>query len=495
MNNDVPVALKNGALPELAGRITTPLYDRSKTKPRILHLGVGGFHRAHMACYTHRLLQEAKSDWAINGVGLTKHDKKMAETMEAQDGLYTLIARGADSEDAAVIGSITDYFFSPGGSGELCDRAAKEDYRIVSLTVTENGYHYKGDNRDLDFEDPSIARDLKNPEDPESAIGMIFRIAQLRLGAGKKLPTFLSCDNLPHNGATLRKLVLQYGREVDPETTTVLEKEGRFPNCMVDRITPGTTDKERDYVAKTWGIEDRWPVVCEDFIQWFIEDDFSDGRPPWEEVGAAMVPDVTPYELMKIRLLNGSHSALSYISYLLGYRHVDDAMADAEVRSFVSRYMREIEPAVGEVPGVDLRQYQEKLVERFSNPAIRDQVLRLCEDGSRKIPNMMLEPMAELLSEGSSVGHGAFAIAAWIRFLQGVDENGESIPIKDPNSERLQAAAKQCEEDVSPFIGLDFVFPARLRQNSQFSREVLTWFLSLKHEGARQTIRAFLDKA
>jgi mannitol 2-dehydrogenase len=204
---------------------------------------------------------------------------------------------------------------------------------------------------------------------------------------------------------------------------------------------------------------------------------------------------VTPYELMKIRLLNGSHSALSYISYLLGYRHVDDAMADSEVRRFVERYMREIEPAVGEVPGVDLREYQEKLVERFSNPAIRDQVLRLCEDGSRKIPNMMLEPMAELLSGGSSVSHGAFAIAAWIRFLQGVDDNGEAIPIKDPNGERLQSAAKECEEDISPFIGLEFVFPARLRQNTQFSREVLTWFLSLKNEGARQAIRAFLEKS
>lgn len=493
MGDTAPVPLNADSLPEIGRALPVPTYDRDATKARILHIGVGGFHRAHMAYYTHELLQAGKSDWSIHGVGLTEHDKPMAETMRSQDGLYTLVARSAEEEYPAVIGSITNYHFSPGGSRELCELAAGEDYRIISLTVTENGYHYKGDERDLDFDDPSIQHDLSDPENPQSALGFIFRVAQLRLANGKKLPTFLSCDNLPHNGSTLRKLVLQYGRQVDPETAATLEKEGCFPNCMVDRITPGTTDKDRAYVRETLGIEDRWPVVCEEFIQWFIEDKFSDGRPPWEEAGAALVPDVTPYELMKIRLLNGSHSALSYISYLLGYRHVDDAMADEQVRSFVERYMREIEPAVGEVPGVDLREYQKKLVERFSNPAIRDQVLRLCEDGSRKIPNMMLEPMAELLAGGSSVSHGAFAIAAWIRFLQGLDEEGESIPIKDPNGEKVQEAARKCEEDVSPFINLDFIFPARLRENSQFKEEVLSWFRRLKEEGARRTIGAVLE--
>ena len=493
MEQGQSVPLNSDSLSQISRTVPVPRYDRNATKARILHLGVGGFHRAHMAYYTHELLQAGKSDWSINGVGLTEHDRPMAETLKAQEGLYTLIARSAESEEPAVIGSITNYHFSPAGSRDLCRRAADEDYRIISLTVTENGYHYKGDERDLDFDDPVIAQDVSDPENPQSAVGFIFRVAQLRLASGRKLPTFLSCDNLPHNGSTLRKLVLQYGGRVDPETAATLEKEGCFPNCMVDRITPGTTDKERAYVRETLGIEDRWPVVCEDFIQWFIEENFSDGRPPWEEVGAALVPDVTPYELMKIRLLNGSHSALSYISYLLGYRHVDDAMADEEVRAFVERYMREIEPAVGEVPGVDLREYQKKLVERFSNPAIRDQVLRLCEDGSRKIPNMMLEPMAELLSSGTSVTHGAFAIAAWIRFLQGSDEEGQTIPIKDPNAQIVQEAARQCEDDVSPFINLDFVFPGRLRENSQFKEEVLSWFRRLRDEGARRSIHGILE--
>lgn len=491
MNNS-PLTEKN--LPQINGRVKTPNYDRSATQPGILHIGVGGFHRAHMAYYTDELLRAGKDNWSINGVGLTERDATMAETMRAQDGLYTLLVRSAEAEEPRVIGSITDYLHYPHGAGELCRKVAEGEYRIISMTVTESGYHYTGDERDLDFEDPAILADLEEPDNPRTSIGFLFRVAQLRIQEGRSLPTFLSCDNIPHNGSVLRKLVLQYAERADRETAEILKKQGRFPNSMVDRITPGTEDKDRDYLRREYGIEDRWPVVCEDFIQWFVEDKFSDGRPAWEAVGAVMVPDVTPYERMKIRLLNGSHSALAYISYLLGFRNVDVAMADPQVNRFVAAYMKEIEPTVGTVPGVSLEEYEKKLVERFSNPAISDQVLRLCEDGSRKLPNMILEPTKELMDAGSSYRHAAFAVAAWIRFLQGTDEQGEEIPIKDPMAEKLRETARQCRQEVSPFIALEAVFPAALRNADDFAAEVNRWFNKITGDGSRAALTAFLEE-
>jgi mannitol 2-dehydrogenase len=494
MNDRSPIALKEENLPKIDGNVTVPNYDRSETKARILHLGVGGFHRAHMAYYTDELLRQGSDDWSINGAGLTERDAAMAETMRVQEGLYTLLIRSADSEEPRIIGSITDYLHYPNGAGELCRKVADGEYRIVSLTVTESGYHYAGDDRHLDMEDPAIRRDLETPDNPATSIGFLFRIAQLRIQNHRTLPTFLSCDNIPHNGSFLRNLVLQYAQKADPRTAEILHEHGRFPNCMVDRITPGTEEKDRSYVREQFGIEDKWPVVCEDFIQWFVEDNFSDGRPAWDTVGAVMVPDVTPYERMKIRLLNGAHSALSYISYLLGFRNVDRAMDDPAVNKFVAAYMKEIEPTVGTVPGVDLDEYEKKLVERFSNPAISDQVLRLCEDGSRKIPNMMLEPTGELLKAGSSYRHAAFAIAAWIRFLRGKDENGEEIPIKDPMAERLQEAANQCHNDTSPFVTLESIFPEALRRSEDFVSHVDRWFRKISSEGSRAAIDAFLSE-
>lgn len=493
MNNGSPVRLNESSLSGIVGRVSLPSYERGKTKARILHIGVGGFHRAHMAYYTDELLRRGIGDWAIHGVGLTERDAKMAGIMSTQDGLYTLVIRSADSEEARVIGSITDYLHYPSGARDLCQKVANGAYQIISLTVTENGYHYTGDERHLDFSDPAIVRDLESPDDPVSSIGFLFRVAQLRLQGGRPLPTFLSCDNIPHNGSVLRKLVLQFAEKADPGTAKLLKEKGCFPNSMVDRITPGTEDKDRTYVREQLGIEDAWPVICEDFIQWFIEDNFSDGKPQWEDVGAMLVPDVTPYERMKIRLLNGAHSALSYISYLLGFRNVDKAMADPHINEFVAAYMKEIEPTVGAVPGIDLDGYEKKLVERFSNPAISDQVLRLCEDGSRKIPNMMLEPTRELMGSGASYRHAAFAIAAWIRFLQGEDESGEGIPINDPNGDMLQKAAQRCTDDVAAFLALEAVFPEALRSSEEFAAELTRWFIRISREGSRAAIGAFLS--
>jgi mannitol 2-dehydrogenase len=483
------IPLSNEGLASLGARLPVPAYDRGALVPSILHVGVGGFHRAHMASYTDELLSKGHGKWCIHGVGLTAADSRMAQTMSAQDGLYTLIARAPTGEGARVVGSIVGYSHHPDGASELCTRAADGPYRIVSMTVTENGYHYTGADRRLDEEHPSIRHDLAEPMNPRSVVGLIFRIAQLRIRSGRTLPTFLSCDNIPHNGSTLRGLVLRFAELVDQETERVLAHQGRFPNCMVDRITPATTDAEREYVTKQWGIKDEWPVVCEEFRQWYIEDDFSDGHPDWDLVGAEFVPDVTPFETMKIRLLNGSHSALAYASYLLGFRRVDQAMQDPDVAVFVREYMAEIEPTVGDVPGVDLSRYCDELVARFSNPAIGDQVLRLTEDGSRKIPNMMLGPIAELLSRGGRVDHAAFALAAWIRFLRGTDETGEPVPIHDPMADHLRTAASRCDHGVRHFIEASGVFPEQFGRNTTLLAEIDSWYALIRDSGTRQALR------
>lgn len=492
MNQTKP--LSTAALQTVRKHLPVPEYDRDTTGPHILHIGVGGFHRAHMAYYTHELLRRGLGNWTIHGAGITPRDQKIASVMKKQDCLYTLINRSATTEEGMVIGSITDYLFAVDDTGALCRRVAEGDYRIISLTITENGYHYTGDDRRLDMDHPDVTHDIANPENPNTAVGIIFRIATLRLEMGRPLPTCLSCDNLPHNGSTLKNLVLQFARLVDTPTAQRIERDGCFPNTMVDRITPVTTKEQVAYVEERWGIHDEWPVVSEDFIQWIIEDKFCDGRPSWEDAGATMVRDVIPYEMMKIRLLNGSHSALAYISYLLGYRDVDRAMEDPDIRRFVRRYMMEIEPAVGEVPGVNPTEYWNTLITRFSNPAIRDQVLRLAEDGSRKIPNMILEPVAILLDGGIECPFAAFALAAWIRFLHGVDEAGAEIPLTDPSAEELSDAARRCDGEIEPFLALERLFPYTVRSNSSFTDRITYWYQLIQSIGARASIQTLLKE-
>ncbi len=494
MNGQESVPLNPESLSVLRDRLPVPEYERPEKGPYILHLGVGGFHRAHMAYYTDELLRSGSGGWCIHGAGITKRDQKIAAVLQNQGCLYTLVARSSTTEEARVVGSITEYFYATDGTDALCRRVAEGDYRIISLTVTENGYHYTGDDRHLNTDDPDIAHDLEHPDTPRSVVGFLYRVAALRLERGRPLPTFLSCDNLPHNGTTLKNLVLQFARLIDPTAAGAIERSGCFPNTMVDRITPATTQEQTEYVERKWGIRDEWPVLSEDFIQWIIEDNFCDGRPPWEDVGATIVTDVIPYEMMKIRLLNGSHSALAYISYLLGFRDVDRAMADPDVHRFVREYMSEIEPSVGEVPGVDLKEYWNILVNRFSNPAIRDQVLRLAEDGSRKIPNMVLEPVEILLSRGQSCPFAAFALAAWIRFLKGVDEYGVEIPIVDPAATELTTAARQCNEEIEPFVSLDGIFSGPLRNSATFMDQIRLWYTKLNEIGARASLQYLLEE-
>lgn len=484
------IPLSNQTLAGLPARVKRPEYERQGLRKGIVHLGVGGFHRAHQAVYTDRVIASGDRRWGICGAGIMDRDRAMRDALAAQDYLYTVVARSVDSEEVRVVGSIVDFTLAEKGPGSVIALLAHPETRIISLTVTESGYHFRGDTGELDFESPVIQADVRNPRNPKSVIGYLAEGLRLVRAEGRKPPTILSCDNLPHNGRRLKGLVTAYARRIDPQLAAYIEGEVSFPCTMVDRITPVTRDRDRDYLRERFGIEDRWPVFCESFIQWVVEDDFPLGRPDWSIGGAQFVSDVIPYELMKIRLLNGSHSALSYLAYLLGHREVDKAMADPLVASFVSGYMGEIEPTVGAVPGIDLGRYRKTLVERFSNPAISDQVARLAMEGSRKIPNSVADPLRELLPQEHPVKHVAFALAAWIRYLSGKDESGAPIEVDDPYRERIMAAASECTESAAPFLAMREVFPAEIPANARFVESVTGYLRDIRRLGVKAALTA-----
>jgi mannitol 2-dehydrogenase len=399
----------------LSASVPHPTYDRSQVTTGVVHFGVGGFHRAHQAMYHDRLMNEGKAfDWGICGVGVMPSDQRMKEALDAQDGLYTLVVKHPDGTyDARVIGAITEYLFAPDDPEAVLEKLAAESTRIVSLTVTEGGY------------------------DPGGAVfGYIVDALARRRERGLEPVTVMSCDNLQGNGELTRRVVeARAGREL---------ADVRFPNSMVDRITPVTTDDDRAALRERFGIEDRWPVVCEPFTQWVLEDAFTLGRPPYEDAGVQVVEHVEPYELMKLRLLNASHQALCYFAYLDGYRLVHEAAQDPLYREFLLGYMdSEATPTLAPVPGVDLDDYKRTLIERFSNAEVRDTIARLCAESSDRIPKWLLPVVRAQLERGGPIERSAAVVASWARYAEGVDERGEPIEVVDRLQDRLGEAARR----------------------------------------------------
>jgi len=487
-NGGTPIRLSASSLDRLDAGVAVPRYDRTALTCGIAHIGVGGFHRAHQALFTDAVLSAGAKDWAICGLGITERDHAMKAALQAQDFLYTVVARSAAREEARVVGSIIDFRVSGPDPMPVLDALTDPATRIVSMTVTEAGYFFLGDSGALDLDNPMIRADLAGPRSPRTVIGVLTEALRILRERRQSPPTLLSCDNLPHNGRRLRAMLSTFAREIDPSLAGFIESEVHLPCTMVDRITPATREVDKEHLRTQYGIDDRWPVFCEDYLQWVVEDDFGRGRPDWSIAGAQFVSDVVPYELMKIRLLNGSHSALSYLSYLLGHRDVDRAMADPLVSRFVRDYMAEIAPTVGAVPGIDLGSYQATLVERFSNPAISDQVTRLAMDGSRKIPNSIADPLQEITAKGLPLDHAAFAIGAWIRFLAGSDEAGVPIAVDDPYADKLKAAAAACREDARPFLSLKEVFPAAVANDPRFAGSVSRHLRDIRSLGIRKAL-------
>jgi len=474
------------------GRLPVPAYDRDLVTAGVVHVGVGGFHRAHQAMYHDRLMNEGKAlDWGICGAGVMAADERMKQALDAQDGLYTLVLKHSDGTyEPRVIGSVVEYLFAPGDPEAVIEKMAAEPTRIVSLTVTEGGYNIDDATGEFDVASPGVARDLAPGAVPRTTFGLITEALRRRRDRGLVPFTVMSCDNLPGNGRLARRVFTAFARLRDPGLGGWVEREVRFPDSMVDRITPATTDADRAEVAERFGIEDRWPVVCEPYAQWVLQDAFTAGRPPYEEAGVQVVDDVEPYELMKLRLLNGSHQAMCYFAYLSGYRLVHEAAQDPVFRAFLLGYMdEEATPTLAPVPGVDLEGYKHTLIDRFSNPQVRDTIARLCAQSSDRIPKWLLPVVRQQLAAGGQIRRSAAVVASWARYAEGVDEQGEPIEVVDRLAGTLTRLARRQHEDPDAFIANREVF-GDLAGDQRFATAYRTALASLYQRGARATLQS-----
>jgi mannitol 2-dehydrogenase len=458
----------------------------------IVHLGVGGFHRAHEAMYVDRLLEQGGArEWGICGVGVLPSDRRMAEVMAAQDCLYTLVVKHPDgSLDARVVGSIVEYLLAPDDPEAVVEKMAAETTRIVSLTVTEGGYNVSAVTGEFDRSDPAVVADAQPGATPRTSFGLVTEALVRRRVRGLTPFTVVSCDNLQHNGDVARRSFSAFAAMRDADLGAWVEREVPFPNSMVDRITPVTTDEDRAEVARRFGIEDGWPVVCEPFTQWVLEDRFALGRPPLEDAGVQVVADVEPYEMMKLRLLNASHQALCYFAHLAGYRLVHDAAQDPLFREFLLGYMvEEATPTLPPVPGIDLADYAAAVVERCSNAAVRDTVARLAFDGSERLPKWLLPVIRENLAAGGELRRSIAVVAAWARYAEGVDEQGQPIDVVDRRREGLLARAARQRDDPLAFVADRELF-GDLVDDERFTSAYRASLASLHERGARATLEA-----
>lgn len=483
-------ALNAVTLPQLASQLAIPSYDRSALSAGIVHFGVGGFHRAHQAMYLDRLMNAGKAlDWAICGVGVMPSDAAMKKVMEDQDCLYTLVVKNPDgTREARVIGSIIEYLLAPEDPEAVIEKMASEQTRIVSLTITEGGYNFHHVTGEFNAATPAVAADLAPGATPSTTFGLVTEAVARRRQRGLPPLTIMSCDNIQGNGDMARRMFTAFARLKDPELGEWMDANVSFPNSMVDRITPVTTDEDRASIAKEFGVEDAWPVVCEDFEQWALEDHFTQGRPPFDEAGVQLVEDVEPYELMKLRLLNASHQGQCYFGYLAGYRYAHEVCQDPTFARFLLDYMdREATPTLRPVPGIDLDAYKHKLIARFSNEYVRDTLARLCAESSDRIPKWLVPVIRENLKNDGEIHRSAAIVASWARYAEGVDEQGQPIAVVDRLKDSLMAAAARNREDKLAFIAQREVF-GDLADNERFVEAYTRALDALHQRGARATV-------
>ena len=489
--------LHSAVLDKLPAEVGIPRYPRQQLKPGIVHLGLGNFYRSHPASYLDELFnRHGPDDWGVCGVGLLPQDSRMAEALEPQDYLYTLVERDSDTETARIIGSVCDYLHAPSDPAAVLARLADPQTRIVSLTVTEGGYYLDQGSGELEQDHPNLRHDLEHPEQaPVSVYGYLTEALDRRRKAGTAPFTVLSCDNLQGNGAIVRRMLTAFARLRDPQLAAWIETQVAFPNCMVDRITPATTDTLRAQVQQLLGgVEDAWPVLGETFRQWVIEDTFCNGRPRFEEVGVQITGDVHPYELMKIRMLNASHQAMCHIGVILGYETVDQALRDEHIPALLNRYLDAVRELIPEPPGENLRRYQQTLLDRYANSAIKDQLARICFDASSRIPKFVLPSAREQLERGEPVDVFAFVVACWIRYLGGQDDADKPIDVQDPMAELLLSKIRYGDTDPTAFLNLRALFGDDLPQSTPFVEAVKNTLTSLYTKGARVTLAKFLSK-
>lgn len=474
-------------VPSSVGRYA---YDRDALASGIVHLGIGAFHKAHQAVYTDGAMDDRGGDWMITGVSLRSGD--VADALNPQDGLYTLLVRGADGVSARVIGSIRRVLVAPRAPEAVLAALAAPETKIVSLTITEKGYGIDPATSGLDRGHASIAPDLADPRHPSGAVGFVVEGLRLRRERGLEPYTVLCCDNLPHNGKLLRRLVTEFAEAVDPGLAAFVRERVTFPSTMVDRITPASTDATASEAQRLVGARDLAAVETEPFTQWVIEDDFVAGRPSWEGVGAVFARDVAPYEKMKLRMLNGSHSTLAYSGYLAGHAHVRDVMGDAALVAIIGRHMKAAAATLDPVPGVDLDTYANDLLARFANPAIAHQTYQIAMDGTQKLPQRLIEPALATLRAGRPLDAYCFSVASWMRYCLGMNESGQTYALRDPREGEIAALMAAAGGDagsiVDRLLGLPGLFPVELAQAPEWRSGVQRRLETMLAKSMREAI-------
>jgi mannitol-1-phosphate/altronate dehydrogenase len=451
------IPLSSATLELHARRVEVPTYDRSALTRSVVHIGVGGFHRGHQGSYFDALARAGHTGWGVTGMGL--HSRTMKQALQPQDCLYTVVERGPDRANARVIGSLCGYHFTPDEHAAAVEALAHPSTRLVTLTITGDGYCLDASTGDFDADCAAVRNDLARPGHYATAWAYIVEALGRRQRMGRAPFTVMSCDNLPDNGGAARNAVVGFAAQQSAELAHWIERNVAFPSTMVDRITPKITDMEKAEVERDFGVIDRWPVIAEPFRQWVVEDAFCNDRPPLEDVGVDIVNDVGPYKLAKARLLNGSHCAISYIGILLGHDTTDRAMRDPHVYRYVEQLMRvEVSPLVPKNLALDVASYQATVLERLSNPGVADRLTRLAARGSTKMPSYLLPSLNEARSAKRPTALLTLALAAWFRYLRGYDMQGRTIPVEDQRARTLKTLALAGLADPRPLLGMRDVF-------------------------------------
>ncbi|QGY29871.1 mannitol dehydrogenase family protein [Pantoea cypripedii] len=483
-------------LSRLPTDVLRPNYDRSKLKTRMVHIGFGAFHRAHQALASDKLAAQG-SDWGYCEVNL--NSGALIEALRQQDLLYTLTEMADDSLHTRVIGVITAALHGKGdGIEAVIEAMSQPDVAIVSMTVTEKGYCHLPASGNLNPDHPDIVHDLAQPQAPRSLPGLILAAIIRRRERDLAPFSVMSCDNMPENGHVTRNVIVQLAERHSPELADYIKAHLSFPSTMVDRIVPAMTDAAFATLAARLGSSDPVAVEAEPFFQWVIEDNFVSGRPAWENAGAELVSDVLPFEEMKLRMLNGSHSFLAYLGYLAGYEHISDCMADPHYRRAAHALMMQDQAPTLRTQGVDLAAYADSLIARYENRAIKHRTWQIATDGTQKLPQRMLDSVRWHLRHGSGCDFLLLGVAGWMRYVSGVDEHGQPIEIRDPLKDQLAQIVASSEEGaprVRALLGLKAVFGEDLLHHADFVARVTELYQQLCAEGARATVHALTRPA
>ncbi|MFY9994446.1 MAG: fructuronate reductase [Leclercia sp.] len=482
--------MKTIASATLPAHVLQPQYDRQKLRSRIVHFGFGAFHRAHQALLTDRVLNAKGGDWGICEISLFSGDTLMSQ-LRAQDHLFTVLEKGADGNQPIIVGAVHECLNAKLDSlAAIIEKFCEPQVAIVSLTITEKGYCIDPATGALDTTNERIIHDLENPDQPHSAPGILVEALHRRRERGLSPFSVLSCDNIPDNGHVVKNAVLGMAHKRSPELAAWIAEHVSFPGTMVDRIVPAATDATLAEIAREVGVEDPCAISCEPFVQWVIEDNFVAGRPEWEAAGVQMVQDVLPWEQMKLRMLNGSHSFLAYLGYLAGFAHINDCMADASLRDAARRLMLNEQAPTLRITGVDLTAYADSLIDRFANPALQHRTWQIAMDGSQKLPQRMLEGIRIHRQQGTAWPLLALGVAGWMRYVSGVDDAGNAIDVRDPLSDKIRALVETSSEQerVTALLTLSEIFGNDLPQDPQFVDAVTQAWQRISQTGARQAV-------